>query len=168
MKTGIIFVALISLFGSSAFASEWNYFLTVSREDKEYFFDAESVEKTKDTVTLWVKIIQKYKPDADDGSWSTAVQWRMNCQKRTIQFLTFSTYNSDGKFIKSNSTIGQEKSWIPDSIGDWIAKTACMADFPKNTPATKNSYVKIDDNDIFRATKSLVEAERSRTDNAPK
>ena len=167
MKTGMLFAALFSISGASAFASEWNNFTAVSTDDAEYFFDAESVNKTKDTVTLWTKSVQKSKPELD-GSWSTAYNWRLNCPNRTIQLLSWSAYDSAGQFIKSNSTPGQEKSAVPDSIGAGILKVACMADFPRNTPATQTSYFKIVGNDIFAATKLFVELNNSRVDNAPK
>lgn len=167
MKTGIFLSALLSLFGASAFASEWNSFLSVKNDNAEFFFDAESVNKTKDSVTLWVKTVQKSLPH-DDGSWSTAYNWQMNCQKRTIKLLSRSTYDSANKLIKSSSGSGSENSVVPDSVGEGILKVACMADFPRKTPATKNSYSKIVDNDIFEATKFFVEYKKNKTDNAPK
>lgn len=167
MKNGILFAALLSISGASAFASEWNTFMAVGSDDAEYFFDAESVNKTKNTVTLWVKTVQKSKPEPD-GSWSTAYNYRMNCPNRTTQVLSMSTYDSTGQFIASNSTSRPEKSAVPDSIGEGVLKIACMADFPRNTPGTKTSYFKIEGNDIFAATKLFVEFYKGRVDNAPK
>jgi hypothetical protein len=167
MKIGILFAALLSLAGTSAFASSWNSILLINLEDAEYYFDAESVLKTKDGVTLWVKNVRKNSPE-EDGVWSTALNWRINCQKRTVQMLSWSTYDSTGKFIKSNSNGGSEKPVTPDSIGEEIHKVACMADFPKNTPATKNSYLTVPNNDIFAFTKGLVEYKKSQVDKAPK
>ena len=167
MKIGILFAGLLSLSGTSAFASSWNNFLAIYSDTAEYYFDAESVNKTKDVVTLWVKTIQKNSP-ADDGSWSTALNWRINCQKRTLQTLSWSKYDSTGKFIRSGSIISPEDSISPDSIGEETHKAACMTDFPRNTPATKNSYFKIEGNDIFASTKTFVEYAKNRVDNAPK
>lgn len=166
MKKSILFGVVASFLGASAFASEWNSFTSVNHNDVEYFFDAASVEKSKDVVTVWVKSVRTYTVD-NDGSWATAFRWRMSCQKRTIQTLTWSTYDADGKFIKSNSNVGSENSVIPDSIGEGVLKTACATDFPKNTSATKDSYFKIESNDIFKATKTFVDFRKSRIDNAP-
>jgi hypothetical protein len=168
MKNGILFGLLLSLFGASAFASEWNNFTTANNHDHEYFFDAASVEKSKDVSTVWIKTVRTYTPDSD-GSWATALRWRLNCQKKTIQTLAWSTYDADGKFIKSGSNASSEDAAIPDSIGEGILKASCMADFPKNTPATNPVYFKLDkfNNDIFAATKRFVELRKSRVDNAP-
>lgn len=165
MKNGVLFGLLLSLFGASASASEWNNFVT-GTDEGEYFFDASTVVKTKDVVTLWVKVVQKNKADSW-GSWASANNWRMNCSKRTIQTLGWSAYEADGKFLKSNSISTSEDSIIPDSIGEGIMKVVCTTDFPKNSPATKNLYFKIDDNDVFAATKRFIEAKKSRIDNAP-
>lgn len=167
MNKEILFAALLSISWTSAFASEWNSFILVNNEDSEYFFDAESVNKTKDTVTLWVKSVQKSKVDKD-GSWSMANNWQINCSKRTLKGLSWSTYDSAGQFIRSNSTGGLETSVVPDSVGEGVLKTACMADFPRNTPGTKTSYFKIEGNDVFASTKQFVEFYKSRVDNAPK
>ena len=167
MNKEILFAALLSIFWTSAVASEWNNFASVGNQDSEYFFDAESVNKTKDTVTLWVKSVQKSKVDKD-GFWSMANNWQINCSKRTIKGLTWSTYDSAGQFIRSNSTGGLESSVVPDSIGEGVLKVACMADFPRNTPSTKTSYFKVGDNDIFAATKRFIELYESQVDKAPK
>ena len=167
MKYGVLFASLLSISGASAFASEWNNFYSVNVDDAEYFFDAESVIKTKSTVTLWTKSVQKSKPELD-GSWSMAVNRRINCPNRTTQLLSWSTYDSAGKFITSDSTAGQEKSVVPDSVGAEILKVACMADFPRNTLVTQKSYFKVVGNDVFAATKQIVELYKSQVDNAPK
>lgn len=166
MKKRIIAAISLSLFVSAGFASEWNNFLSINQKDDEYFFDAESVEKSKDIVSVWIKSVRTYTADSD-GSWSKAIRLRMNCPRRTIQVVSSSTYNSDGKFIKSSSSVGSEEIAIPDSIGDGLLKVVCLADFPKNTPATKDSYFRLKGNDIFLATKIFVELRKSSIDNAP-
>ena len=167
MKKDIFFCTVLSFFGAAAFASEWNNFTSVRSGDTEYFFDAESVNKAKDVVTLWVKTVRKNTPDAN-GSWATAFQQRVNCQKKTVQTLSWSLYDATGKFLESNSDGGQERSVVPDSVGEAIQKTVCLAAFPKSTPATKNSYFKILSNDVFLATKIFIESDKKLVDNAPK
>jgi len=167
MKTGILFAVLLSLSGTSAFASSWHNFYSANSDDAEYFFDAESVVKAAGIVTVWVKTVQVNSAESD-GSWSTAFNWRINCPKRTIQTLNWSTYESTGKFIKSNSNVGQERQVSPDSVGEGVFKAVCMADFPRNTPATKGIYFTLGDNDIFAFTKRLVEIRKGQVDNAPK
>lgn len=167
MKTGILFAALLSLSGTSAFASSWHNFYSANTDDAEYFFDADSVVKAGGVVTVWVKTVQKNSPESD-GSWSIALNWRINCQKRTITILSSSTYDSAGKFIKSNSNVSSETQITPDSVGEGVQKAACMADFPRNTPATKGIYFTLADNDIYAFTRRLVEIKKGQVDNAPK
>ncbi len=168
MKKIILFAGFASIFGVSSFASEWNYFFSPTTDETAFYFDAASVTKANAIVNLWVKTVQLNKPAAEDESWSTAMNYRVNCQNRTIQLLGWSTYDAAEKFIKSNSNANVAKVVIPDSIGESIHRTACMVDFPKNTPTTKGSYLKLDLNDPFAATKRLSEGMKSQVDNAPK
>jgi len=153
-----------SICGSSAFASSWN-FTSVGNDETRYFFDAETVEKTRDITTLWVKTVQVNRPDTD-GSWASALRWRINCVKRTIQGLGYSTYDKDGKFIKSSSSALLEDAVIPDSTGEAMLKIACEPNFPRDTSGVK--YLKIDDNDVFAATRRYTESRKSQIDSAPK
>ena len=163
MKTTIFFASILSLFSALASASEWNGFEWEGTTEGEYFFDAETVNKTNDSVNLWIKIIRKNKAN-DDGSWATANNWKMNCTNRTIQTLSSSTYNADGNFIRSFTTSGSANAVVPDSVGAGILKVVCMADFPKITPATKGLYFKISGNDPFATTKNFSEM---KIDKAP-
>lgn len=113
-----------------------------------------------------MKSVQTEKPDSS-GSWATALRWRFNCSKKTIQALAWSSYDREGKFIKSGSTPGIESAAVPDSIGEGTMKVACQTNFPNDTSAN-SKYVKIQDNDVFAATRRMVEYKKSQTDNAPK
>jgi len=160
-----VFSISIYLFPCSpAFASEWN-FLWVGNEDTRFFFDADTVEKNRDTITVWIKTVQTTRPDRD-GSWATALRWRMNCTKRTIQTLAMSVYDRDGKFIRSVNATGQESAVVPDSTGEAVLKIACEPNFPRDTSGIK--YFKLENNDVFQATKNYVELQRSQVDTAPK
>ena len=156
--------ALLTVIHFPANASSW-YFTLAGNEDTVYFFDSESMEKSKEMITLWVKTVQVRQPDTD-GSWATAFRWKMNCSKKTIQTLAWSSYDKTGKFIKSYSNHGAEQPVVPDSTGEAMLKLACTPGFP-NDPSGK-PYVKLDDNDVFHATRSYEEARKSQIDTAPK
>ena len=161
----VLIVCLASLaFSQSALSATWNY-SGVGNDDANYFFDQDTVAKTGDTVMVWMKSVQTRNLDTD-GSWATAYKWRINCAKRTMQTLTASAYEKNGKFINSLSTPGREEEVIPDSLGEGILKIACEADFPKNKPGKK--YLPVADNDIFAATRRYVEWSDSRKNQAPK
>ncbi len=150
---------------ASAFASTWN-FAWVGNDEVRYFFDADTVVKTRDrNILVWVKMVNTTKADSD-GRWSTAARWKINCTKRTIQFLSWSSYGNDGKFLRSGSTPGTESEVIPDSNGEGMLKIACDPIFP-NDMSEKN-YFKIPGNDVFLATRIYVETMNSKIDNTPK
>lgn len=160
-------IATIISFAScaSAAASTWNY-VWVGNDESQIFFDADTVEKLKDkTVLVWIKSVQTSSPDSD-GSWATALRWKFNCSKRTLQPLMWSSYDQDGKFIKSNSTPGDESAVIPDSLGEGMLEVACEASFPNDTSG--KSYFKLKNNDPMQATKNIVEYKKSQIDRAPK
>jgi hypothetical protein len=165
MRNSLIAVALSLASMTSAFASNWHY-VAVGNDDATYFFDADTIEKNKDkTILLWVKTVQTTKPESD-GSWSTSIRWKVNCTKRTIQTLMWSTYDQGAQFIKSSSTIGAEKGVFPDSSGEAMLKIACDPSFPNDKSG--RSYFKLDNNDPFLATRNLVAYEKSKIDQAPK
>lgn len=166
MKSHIVRIAsgALLLAALPAAASAW-HFVWVGNDEIRYFFDAESFEKTKEVATVWVKTVKTKAADTD-GSWSTALRWRISCSKRTIQTLAWSTYDQDGKFLNSNSNVGAEEAVIPDSTGEAFLKIACAASFPRDTSGDK--YFKLNGNDVFQATRNYVEYQKSRVDPAPK
>ena len=151
-------------FQVTAFAATWN-FTWVSSDDTRYFFDSDTVEKSKNVVIIWVKTVQIRQVEKD-GSWSTAYRWRINCPKRTIQTLAWSTYDDAGKFIKSGSNPSAEDLVTPDTTGDAMLKVACAANFPRDT--SEKYYFKLDNVDVFQATKNYEVYRKSRIDTAPK
>ena len=155
-----------SLASSPAVASTWNTFVEAyNAETALFFFDADTVTKQGDTVTLWVKYVNTKKADAD-GSWATASRYVLTCSKRTAQVLTSSLYDKDGKFMRSFPNPGQSQDIVPDSILEGVHKAACTPDFPRNKSG--NLYFPVKDNDIFQHTRSFLEYLESRKDQAPK
>ena len=145
-------------------ASTWNY-LRVGNAEMRFFFDADTVEKTKDTVTVWVKMVQVEAPDID-GSWATAARWRIHCGRRSIQSMATSVYTAEGTFIRSAPAALSENRVAPDTTGEAVIKIACKTGFPRDTSGAE--YFKLEDNDVFRATRSYKEMQRSEVDTAPK
>ena len=164
MKRRILPVALCSLLTSPVFASTW-HFVWVGNDEVRFFFDGDTVERNREITTVWIKTVRTNQADGD-GSWASALRWRMNCSKRTIQTLAWSSYAKDGKFLKSNSNPAPEEPTIPDSTGEAILKIACEANFPRDTSGEK--YFKLEGNDVFQATKNFVEYRKTQMDVAPK
>lgn len=156
----------MSLLTSHAIASTWNTFAEAYNVDSAlFFFDADTVLKQGDTVTLWVKYVNTKQPDSD-GSWATASRYVITCSKRTAQVMTTSLYDKDGKFIRSLNNPGQPRDIVPDSILEGVHKAVCTPDFPRNKSG--DLYFPVKDNDIFQHTRSFVEYMESKKDQAPK
>ena len=149
---------------STAHSSSW-HFLWVGNSETRYFFDAESLEKNKNIVIIWIKTVQVNQGDKD-GSWASALRWRIDCTKKTIQTLAASTYDQNGKFMKSTSGVSSEDVVIPDSTGDGVLKVACKPNFPKDTSG--DEYFKLNGVDVFQATRNYAEMQKAQTDTAPK
>lgn len=166
MRKSKIIAAICLLVGASAsaYASSWHLILS-SNDETVRFFDAESVEKTREGVTVWLKIVRLNGADAQ-GAWSNAIRWRVDCAKKTIQTLALSDYDEKGNFIKSYEGRSNAKPIVPDSVGDTISKIACKSDFPKNTSET--DYIKVENNDVHRAARVWAEALKGLQDKAPK
>jgi hypothetical protein len=162
-KFALVLAALLA--SSSGLASTWNTFAEAFNEETAlFFFDADTVLKQGDSVTLWVKYVNTKKPDSD-GSWSTAQRTLIVCSKRTQQILSSSIYDKDGNFIRSFSEPGKVRDIAPDSIIEGIHQAACAADFPRNK--SKKLYFPVDDNDIYQHTRRYLEYRESQRDKAP-
>lgn len=158
-------IAFFVLLTTNAFASTW-YFLWVGNDEVRSFFDADTIEKTRDrNILLWLKTVNTTKANSD-GSWSMAFRWKIGCSKRTVQTLAWSSYGSDGKFIRSGSNPEAASEVIPDSMGEAILKIACEPVFPNDKSG--NSYFKLEGIDVFQATKNYVEVRKLQIDSAPK
>jgi hypothetical protein len=163
-KVPLIF-GLLMVASTSNIASTWNVLVNAGNNESLYFFDADSVDKVREITTIWIKTVRTTSP-YNDGSWATALRWRFNCTKKTVQTLSMSNYDIDGKFLKSYPEPSKEESVIPDSNGDIALKVSCQPDFPRNKSG--RDYAVIADNDVFRATREYVEYMKSRKDMAPK
>ncbi len=113
-------------------ASAWNTFGNVSGSSMLIYFDAESVVRRPDVVTVWLKYVYDTGSKQSDNVYSLALRMAFNCKARTTQVLTSSSYDRDGVFIRTDSTAGTPQDIIPDSLGDGMAKAICAANFPND------------------------------------
>lgn len=164
IKSKAMFVALI-LASSMSTASTWNTYSRAYNDESIFFFDADTVSRSGENVTIWTKYVKTKSPDSD-GSWATAQRMIINCSKRTTQTLTSSVYERDGKFMKTFPQAGRVIEVVPDSISEEILKTSCASDFPKNQ--SKKNYFPVKNNDVFEFTKNFVDYLDSLKDTAPK
>ena len=148
----VIFLGGILLFPAlPVLASTWNAAYVM--KDVYFFFDADTVEKNKDTVDVWIKTVQTTKAK-EDGTWSIVLRWHFNCSRRTSSILTYTTYDKDGNMLHSFNIPDQEVLVVPDSSGEAMLKMACKANFPND--ASGNEYEAIKGNDPVKFTEELV------------
>ncbi|MDP1539169.1 MAG: hypothetical protein Q8L72_00745 [Moraxellaceae bacterium] len=168
MKSSRICAYLIALAALSvahgAAAATW-FGINVSHDEALIFFDADTVERSSNSVTLWVKSVQLSTPDKN-GAWSTAYRLKFNCSTRTRQTLAWSDYEDGGKFIRSNNTAGTVAPIYPDSIGEGMLKIVCAAGFPSST--SDEEYWKLFSNDVFEVRDAVVRGRNRSVDTAPK
>jgi hypothetical protein len=166
IQTKSAFAMAALLASASCPASTWNTFTQAYNEETAlFFFDADTVLKQGDSVTLWVKYVNTKAPDSD-GSWATAQRYTIICSKRTAQVISSSIYDKDGKFIKSFPQTEKAVDIVPDSILEGVHQAACTADFPKNKSG--KLYFSVGGNDIFQYTRRYLEYRESQKDQAPK
>lgn len=154
----------VTLMGTAS-ASTWNTFAQAfNSETALYYFDADTVQKQGENVTLWVKYVKTVVPDKD-GSWSTASKYVITCGKRKAQVLTSSIYDKNTKFIKTYSTPEAPSDIVPDSILEAIYVAVCTPNFPKDKSG--KLYFPIKNNDIYSHTADFMNYLETQKDTAP-
>lgn len=148
----------------AASAATWMGTFTFN-DDVIYYFDADSVTREGDVTEVWVKVVRTLKPDSD-GAWATAYRNRYDCKRRTSQNIAASDYTNNDVFLKSYSNPSAVQLVLPDSLGESMLKTACSANFPKDTSG--KLYFKLTDNNVFKARDRYLALVNSSIDNAPK
>lgn len=155
-KSAVLVIALAT--SSAADASAW-YWTAISVGDSEFFFDAESVQKSADTVTLWIKMVKK------DLSGASAMRWKYDCSKRALQSSSLTKFDGQNKYVTMSKAI-VEQDVLPDSTGEVFMKIACSPKFPELN--ADSPYRPAPKNDVFGTTKTVVEVDKSQSVSAPK
>jgi hypothetical protein len=157
---------LLLLSVSPAMSATWNL---VGADDTDVaFFDADTVVKTGDTVTLWVKYVKNTNVVVADGVYAAAVKMNLSCTKHTVRLREGATYDRDGKFIEADADSATPVILPVEAgpIDEIILQAACTADFPKSK--SREFYYPVAGNDVFRFTASYFEnMKNSQTDPAP-
>ena len=153
LKSALLGMAIVV--AGSAGASTWNAFNWALNEDFAlYFFDADTVVKQGEDVTLLVKFVRT-KTASSDGSWQFAIKYVISCPKRTDQILKFSAYARNGNFIRSRSAPPLVMNIRPDSIMGAMHEAICTPGFPWDP--SDDLYFPISDNDPMAHTRRFIE-----------
>ena len=161
----LVLCAVFFTFTTQAAASTWNIVIGGWTEHQVFFFDADSVVKQGEFVTVWLKYVKTGEPDKD-GSWSSALRTKYDCSKLTMQTLSVSAYDKTGKFVEQYPDADKVREIVPDSLGAKLLVVVCAKDFPNDVSG--NIYSEIRNNDVYAYTKGLLEYLASKRDLAPK
>jgi hypothetical protein len=161
----IIAIALLAL-SFLSHASSWYYLSTVGNEIASWFFDADSVELNNDHRLIWIKIVRHKNPDSD-GAWATASRYKIYCKDKKYQTISNVDYDINNNYLKTYSRESLIQIPAPESNAEGLIKVVCRSGFPDSKSGSK-FYLRIEDNDIYRAAKAINELIYSSKDLAPK
>lgn len=159
----MLLTCFVVCFVGSAQAATWNMFKNAWNSEKVFFFDADTVEKQGDAVTVWVKYVRNTAlPPEYDGGYARASRVLYRCATRGARTLSYSVYNRNGQFMSSiDLPVGFVN--FPVYIGAEIFRVVCAKEFPNSKAGI--DYFEIVDNDIFRHAAIFFE---SYADQAPR
>lgn len=118
------------------------------------FFDAETVQRTKSSITVLIRTFQHSEPNSD-GSWATATRMRFNCSERTVQSLEMTMYDLNDSVIAHQRIAQPALAVVSGSTGDDWMRMTCSSGFPQALIGP--GYLKLPDNDILGGVRRLRE-----------
>jgi hypothetical protein len=160
-----LFVSLF-VFNANANAADWYAFSKTFTDNKIFFFDRDTVVRSKETTTVWIKALYDVKSTQNDGVYTEAYRYVFDCAKRTLQALQASTYDRQGKFLKSFSEPGSPKEAVPGTVAEGLMTAVCSRRFPDDPKS--DFYVRPTEQNLNQLSVEYFEDQRSKVDNAPK
>jgi hypothetical protein len=127
MKKSIFTIGAL-LLATSSYASNW--VSIVDDPTEEVFVDMQSMRSDgKGIVRAWLKMEFRQPEKIANGNIanSKVVKWTLNCKSYQFAGAAGAFYDAEGKSIGSWNAPIKYNEIIPDSIGDSIANTLCMA-----------------------------------------
>jgi hypothetical protein len=110
MMRKLLFICGI-FFGTSVFATaEW-IDIGTTRSNDRFFIDVNSIERSGDSVTYWVKVNNAAR-DAD-GTMSAKIQQTINCRHRQFvsrYIIAYDELDNNGRILVARET---KRSWSP-------------------------------------------------------
>jgi hypothetical protein len=153
----VILLCMAVLWTAPVQASTWK--LMDARGDGQLnFYDADTVEKRGDTVTVWRKMVFDDDKGLPGGVYARAEHMVFDCAKKTFQVVEMSNYDKNHKFMNGSRIPSQPTAPRVGSVADYLQQEVCNAGFPGDKPPIK-------DNDVYAYAKYLFEG--FRKDSAP-
>ena len=156
-------IAVLALAAPVAQAASWRL-LEVSSDTGLFFFDAHSVTRGGDTVTVWIRQLKDPGPLEAGRPAVIAAHDEFDCKARSIRTLQADTLARDGTFLHSDRR--DKPAFFPEAgtPGDRFITIACLPDFPALKHPDLYSAVPGGDMDAYAAR---FFADRARSPAAP-
>jgi hypothetical protein len=124
MKKLLFIVLMIPLLAS---ASNWVK-VGKSTDGDIFFIDTQSMNRSGDSVTFWVKV--NYPTRTESGNFSSKTNKTINCRTREIIFRHFMFYddlNNNGKLTNSFAALASDvwQPIAPDTMNESAMKFVC-------------------------------------------
>lgn len=116
-----LMVAMVSVQTTIAFAADWRL-ITTDRDNNSIYYDAESVKKSDDRVTIWQRVVLGT-PRNDVTE--TRVNLTCDCTTETITMHYAYGYNDTGVVVHQEKLDIPEIKIVPESVGEIIYKLLC-------------------------------------------
>ncbi len=153
----IILLAAAVLCAAPAQASTWK--LMEARGDGQFnFYDADTVQKSGNTVTIWRKVVFDDTKTLPGGVYARAERMVFDCSKKTFQVVEMSNYDKSRKFMTGSRIPSDAVSPRVGSVADYLLQEVCGAGFPTAKPPVAN-------NDVYAYARYLFEG--FQKDSAP-
>jgi hypothetical protein len=161
-----ILSTVIILSNVNAFAANWYVFVQPRAEDALYFFDRDTLDRTNETVSIWIKTMYDRNIPRSDGIYAAAHRYIFYCQKRMIQTLQVSQYDRQWKFLKSVTELSYFAEAAPGTVSESLVAQVCSPRFPDDSGSL--FYFRLTDQNLDRVAAELFRPITSKKDNAPK
>lgn len=126
MKKVLIALALVLVSFASKANSKWG-FVVISSEKDIFFIDYNSIQKSGDSVTFWVR--SNFNERTMNGNLSDKVQLTINCRRQERigrYYIFYDDINNNGRITSSSPAI--EPKWepiAPDTINWSLYEVVC-------------------------------------------
>lgn len=158
----LLFAAVLAALCAHAGAATWNVFADDSdgMADQVVFFDADSVVRRGDAVTVLFETLRDAETDMGATRYKSLTRLTFDCDARTVQAGDEDESDLDGHtFHRSRTGIPAMRA-DPDSYeGHWL-RAACSATFPK--PQPKDEFSRVPDNDPAAVAQAYFAGHRAK------
>jgi len=132
MKALIILVSVL-LIGHKGIAQDWVY-IGSDRKGSKWYIKSSYVTKNYNSIKIWSKQVNKSSTITKNGkkitlnNTYTVDLYEYNCSEQTSKLIGSTTYNSQGRVIKTFKVEEYNQEWddvVPDSMGELILNKVC-------------------------------------------